>query len=466
MPTSKIPGVDENTSEITRVGIDEAQAPTGEIPPVEDDALTSVNAPIEIDEAEPQRPVPVGLTTEILAFGAVIDDETSAQTWIRLGDGSWFGDDSGIPGGDAIKSLLSKAPKAVWIGAGSALVVLITAAALVFGVFIPQNQAHDLAVAAYNTAVQAYSSAQGDLSSTTTTASQLLASITVDDVQDPLAIDELTAQIATAQSLIAPAEPMASKTNDINQQADRLGSLTTAAKSTVTILQKAIDSVQQSRVDKSIVTLTAAITAAQHTYDSSGWTNDKADLAALQAQLDAANQAVASPSALGSDYETIIAAIGQLVDELQMAAATVDAAVAKATNATYSYVLYFDYKGADNQIVCGVNVCPDNYLASAKVIVKGNAVTVELCSTQQFVSNLDTCDGAFGRYTQFDWHGTRNGVKALVSDGRGAMTYLWGIVTFQGSLPNDPAIMFETGDQCQRLNGSYGQVSAYGYGCD
>ena len=356
--------------------------------------------------------------------------------------------------------------RAIGIAVAAVVLVLAAVAGVMFGYVLPRQQSLSHAQSSFQTAVQAYSQAQIDLTSQISSAKNTAATVTAADVKDPATIDALNSALDSAQSLSAPAPAMGSTADVINNQVAEIAASTQATAAATHTLQSAVAAMQQSRVDKAADDLSSAIAAAQKTHDDSAWLGDTAERTALQTQIDQANTAVSAPDSLGSDTGAIVAALQTFLPPLQSANDAVAAAVQAAADATYTFVLTGD------QLTCGVNVCYDGLSGgdpisaeSAKITVQGPSVTAQLCFTSEVAVDPQTCtptaDDAPTLYGWSDsWTGTRDGDTAIVQSASTA--FAWAVVTFAGTTPNSVATSLATGDDCERADGSYGQLDEYG----
>jgi len=113
-------------------------------------------------------------------------------------------------------------------------------------------------------------------------------------------------------------------------------------------------------------------------------------------------------------------------------------------------------------VTCGFNLCSDSGIVSVQVIVTGNFVMANICGSQMPV-DPQTCAPTVSvpeGQDQPEWwqfQGIRDGDKAMVTAATHATDFTWGIVTFAGTAQDSPAVMFTSADNCQRLDGSFGQ---------
>ena len=352
---------------------------------------------------------------------------------------------------------LTRRAKALIIAGGAIVVALIVAVAVVFGYVQPQ-QAHQSAADDFTTAVEAYNSGQSDLTTQIGVANELAAKVTTDDVADPATLDQLNAQLQQATSLVAAPPAIAQNTQEISQQTSDLAVATQSAATAVTALASAVQGVQQSRLAKSVALLQSEISDAQQTYDSSDWLGAKKDRTALKDQIDSATQAAADPSSLGSDPDSVVAALADANTSLTAAAKVVANEVKKATNATYTYLLL------KTHLSCGWYICAssDGELVSVKVTVTGSTVTALLCLANGQI-NANTCISP-GENVAYWWKftGQRNGKTAIVSSSRDGNQFAWGTITFAGTAPNSAVTKFAGADRCQRQNGTFGKETDFG----
>ena len=333
---------------------------------------------------------------------------------------------------------------------GGSAFVLIVAAALALLVFyiVPNQKAQAAAEAAMQAASQAfdlastnYTQAQSDLQKALTTAQGITDTVTIDDVADETTIENLDAQVSAATALVVAVPAKADDTDTINQQAADLTTNTQKTSDATDALTQAIAAVQSSRIDLAVANLTTVINSAQKTYDASGWLGATKERSALQAQLDAANQAVINPSLLGVSTDDVIQALQSTQDAVSAAVKDLKTAQTKAKNATYTYTL----KSSKGEVTCGVNLCPTPYdqLATVTITVKAAAVK----------ATLTWSSTSMGRPTTASLSGTRDGTTAKM---QGANQFVWGTITFMDVDPNSAAVSFASADGCQTWGGSFG----------
>ena len=205
--------------------------------------------------------------------------------------------------------------------AASGLVVVLVVVALVFILTIRNT---DRTVQAdFNSAVATYQQAQTDLQTTLTSAQTASSTADVTVLDDPTVIDNLNAQIASAQAIASVDTTMPSKSADVTRQATALRSGTIALGNQTATLQKAVQDLQTGQFDWANTTLQAGINSARQTYDLLSSRADVNALAALQTQIDAAQSALDSFDT--ADPSTIGQTAKEMVESLQTAQQAVEA---------------------------------------------------------------------------------------------------------------------------------------------
>jgi len=360
----------------------------------------------------------------------------------------------------------SKGQKALVISLISAIAVLGIVAVIIFGSVLPKHRALQAAQNSSPTAVQAFGDAQTALQAQISAAAPL-GTVGPANVSDATTLTTLTSALATAQSLVGDPPAMGSTTDEINQQVTDLNNKTAEANDAAQSLQSAIDGVQQSRIDLAVSTLQTILSDAQGSYDDSSWMGDTPARTQLQGYITQVTAATNNPSTLGSDPDSIVAALGNMGPTLQGYTDAVNAANKVSANKTFTYLL----QGAD-QVTCGVNICYSGVgggdpmsVASVQVTVKGTNVTAKLCFMMTDPVDPNTCqstsgDGGGNSGWSEPWTGTRDGTTAvIISTSKDKAEFNWGTLTFNSSAPNAAVTSFASADSCEKSDGSgYGTL--------
>jgi len=358
----------------------------------------------------------------------------------------------------------SAAQKGILIGVIALVVALGVVLGMLFGVVLPNKHALQSAQASFQTAAQNFTDAQTALS-TQIDAATPASAVQATDVNDATTVTALQTALTSAQALVADPPAMASGTSAINQQVTDLNNQTDAVNNATQTLQSAVSAVQQSRVDLAVANLKTVLNDAQGSYDSASYMGDTQERTQLKSLIDQATAATTDPSTLGSDTDSIVAALQALTPNLQTAIDAVNAANTVTANKTFTYLLQGD------QVTCGVNVCYNGVgggdpstVESVQVTVKGKNVTAKLCFMSTEPVDPTTCKVTTGTDGNNGWSeawtGTRDGTTAtIISTTKDKADFSWGTLTFDSSAPNAAVTAFAAADSCEKSDGvSYGQL--------
>ncbi|MCL2785478.1 MAG: hypothetical protein FWD55_08645 [Propionibacteriaceae bacterium] len=120
----------------------------------------------------------------------------------------------------------------------------------------------------------------------------------------------------------------------------------------------------------------------------------------------------------------------------------------------------------DEQIECGMNVCAEGAVVSVEVTVDADVVTAGVCYSQDIDAEdaeaVASCTDINGEPVERQlWAGTRDGDTATIVPAADGNDFTWAVISFE----NDAAVKFTANDNCERLDGTFGETSEEVVGC-